>query len=168
MIASIGEVVVRVQGLADGYVAAVAVVADDLAQNTQTPQQVANLRASMAGLLGSFRALRKDLDATATAILVQTQNNAARLLQVWTWERETRKAVQDFATGMVETDRTAQGLNEGSDRATITVREGDTLQAIAARELGDFQAWPKILEMNPGLVPGELQSGTTLILPEKR
>lgn len=168
MIESITEAQVRVNRLADLYDAALALIEPDLVQDTQTQQQVGTLQANMAGLLGELRGFRKDLDATDSPELIATQQNAARLLAVWIWERDTRAAVGDFAIVAIQTRDLARKLNEGSDRSTVTVREGETLQSIAQRELGDFQAWPRILDANPGLLPGVLVTGTTLILPEKR
>lgn len=168
MIESTDELVDRVGAMAVDFAAAVDLIQGDLETDTQTPQQVENLRASMTGILEDYRGIRTDLDNTDTVQLLQTQQNAGRILQMWTWERETRKAVQDFAGGVVETARVARGLNAGSDRSTYTVRAGETLQSIAQAELGDFSAWPRILDANPGLLPGELTSGSVLIIPEKR
>lgn len=168
MIESIPEAQGRVSSLSEGYAEAVALILPDLEQNTQTPQQVETLRSSMAATIGGIRSFRTDLDATDSATLVATVQNAGRLLQVWSWERETRRAVLDFTAGVLETSSVAASLNAGSDRSTVTTREGETLQSIAQRELGDYAAWPRILDANPGLLPGQLQSGTTLILPEKR
>ncbi|MER6399652.1 BTAD domain-containing putative transcriptional regulator [Kitasatospora sp. NPDC001603] len=38
----------------------------------------------------------------------------------------------------------------GSGRGTVTVAAGDSLSAIAERELGDAEAWPKLFEANQG------------------
>lgn len=45
------------------------------------------------------------------------------------------------------------------------VQKGDTLQAIARRELGDGDRWKEISELNPGLSPSKLSVGQVLRLP---
>ncbi len=45
------------------------------------------------------------------------------------------------------------------------VRKGDTLSAIARRELGDEQRWQEIAKLNPGIVPSRLMVGARLNLP---
>ncbi len=168
MIESIEEVQTRVGVLTDIYTTATAAIQPDLETNTQTAQQLGSLRASMSEAVTGFRSLRKDLDATATGGLVLTQQSAERLSQVWRWERDTRKDLQNFMGTVVETSQVAAGLEGKSDRSTYTTRAGETLQGIAQSELGDFNAWPQILEANPGLLPGVVPSGTTLVIPERR
>jgi len=168
MIETADEVVVRVAALGGDYAAAVALIADDLEQDVQTAQQVEQLRASLTAILEDYRDLRRDMDQTDSVDLLQTTQNASRILQVWIWERETRRGIQDFAGAVVESRGLALQLNTGSDRSTYTVRDGETLQTIAQAELGDFSAWPRILEANPGLLPGALVAGSTLVLPERR
>jgi nucleoid-associated protein YgaU len=46
-----------------------------------------------------------------------------------------------------------------------TIRSGDTLEAIARRELGDGQRWRAIVELNPGLDPKNLKVGRAIALP---
>jgi nucleoid-associated protein YgaU len=48
---------------------------------------------------------------------------------------------------------------------TIVVQKGDTLQKIAARELGDAARWRVLTEWNPGLDPKRLKRGQELRLP---
>lgn len=47
----------------------------------------------------------------------------------------------------------------------VAVRKGDTLQKIAARELGRSERWKVLLEWNPGIDPRRLQPGMQLELP---
>lgn len=55
----------------------------------------------------------------------------------------------------------------GARRAAreVVVGRGDTLQKIAARELGDAAQWRKLLDWNPGLDPKRLRPGMKLALP---
>ena len=48
---------------------------------------------------------------------------------------------------------------------TYVVQKGDTLQRIAARELGDASRWRVLTEWNPGLDPKRLKRGQELKLP---
>lgn len=48
---------------------------------------------------------------------------------------------------------------------TVVVQKGDTLQKIAARELGDASRWRVLTEWNPGLDPKRLKRGQELKLP---
>lgn len=47
----------------------------------------------------------------------------------------------------------------------VVVKRGDTLQKIAARELGDSKSWKTLIEWNPGVDPKRLQTGSKLKLP---
>jgi nucleoid-associated protein YgaU len=55
------------------------------------------------------------------------------------------------------------GSNE--EARIVVVQKGDTLQKIAARELGDASRWRVLTEWNPGLDPKRLKSGQELRLP---
>ncbi len=47
----------------------------------------------------------------------------------------------------------------------VRVRKGETLQKIAARELGNASQWRLLLQSNPGLDPRKLQEGQELLIP---
>jgi N-acetylmuramoyl-L-alanine amidase len=50
---------------------------------------------------------------------------------------------------------------------THTVKQGDTLWALAVRYLGDGQKWPEIQALNGGIDPKRLRIGMTLKIPAK-
>lgn len=52
---------------------------------------------------------------------------------------------------------------------TVTVRPGDSLSAIAERELGDERRWPEIHELNDGQIddPDLIHPGQELVLPRR-
>ena len=52
-----------------------------------------------------------------------------------------------------------------SDSARYTVKKGDTLFRIAKDHYGDGKQWQKIAAANPGLTPGSLKAGQTLVMP---
>jgi len=49
-----------------------------------------------------------------------------------------------------------------------TIRSGDTLSAIASRELGDGERWREIAALNPSLDPTRLSVGAVIALPTGR
>lgn len=58
-----------------------------------------------------------------------------------------------------------EGTLPPSSKRLYTVRKGDTLSEIAARELGSSKRWLDIVEVNPGLDPAKLGLGTRLVMP---
>lgn len=50
-------------------------------------------------------------------------------------------------------------------RASYTVKAGDTLSAIAARQLGSSARWQDIVAANPGLAPETLKVGQVIVIP---
>ena len=145
-----------------------AAIAPSLDTASQTAVEIGTFRAAIAETVGQIRDYRTELDDTSSASLLNTVGDAARILAVWTWERDTRKATQDYLVEVLAADVTAKGLTGRSDRSTYTTREGETLQAIAQSQLGDWEAWPLILDANPSILPGLLPPGTTLVIPERR
>ena len=51
---------------------------------------------------------------------------------------------------------------------SYSVRKGDSLSAIAQRELGQASRWKEIAALNPGIDPQRLAVGTELVLPGGR
>lgn len=60
---------------------------------------------------------------------------------------------------------TVIGRANSSATHTYTVQAGDTLTAIAQRELGSAKRWQEILGANPGLDPAKLRVGKALQIP---
>ena len=46
-----------------------------------------------------------------------------------------------------------------------TVQKGDTLWKISTTQYGDGKQWQKICSANPGLSPGTLKAGQTIVIP---
>lgn len=145
-----------------------AAIAPSLDTGSQTEVEIGTLRAAVAETVGQIRSYRTELDDTASADLLNTVGDASRILAVWSWERDTRQATQDYLVEVLASDKTAKGLSGRSDRGTYTTRDGETLQSIAQSQLGDWEAWPQILSANPDILPGLIPSGTTLVIPERR
>lgn len=47
-----------------------------------------------------------------------------------------------------------------------TIRAGDTLAKIAAAYFGSEDAWPALVDANPGLDPAKLTPGTVIVVPK--
>ena len=45
------------------------------------------------------------------------------------------------------------------------VQKGDTLFRIAKTHYGDGNRWQQIASVNPGLTPGNLKAGATIVVP---
>ncbi|KJS55681.1 hypothetical protein VM98_11955, partial [Streptomyces rubellomurinus subsp. indigoferus] len=62
---------------------------------------------------------------------------------------------------------TEPGAAGAGGHATVTVQEGDSLSAIAQRELGDPEAWPKLFDANKGVQApdGERLTDPDVVVP---
>ncbi|MGW2371483.1 LysM peptidoglycan-binding domain-containing protein [Kitasatospora sp. NPDC001683] len=90
-----------------------------------------------------------------------------------------RAQAQTPAPAQTQTPAPAQTPQSATEPAaggpkTVTVRSGDSLSAIAQRELGDAEAWPKLFEANKGVQapdgerltdPDVLEPGMVLTVP---
>lgn len=166
-ITSLDEVADRYDVIADRFALVSAGVADALTSDSQTQAQVQALRADVEGALEELRLLRVDLDGfEATDKLTVTEGSV--IIAVWRWQRRVRGALVDVASALHEVARIAADLKgQRQDRIAI-VRDGETWQSIAARELGDWNEWPRLLAANPDLAPGALTAGTVLAIPDRR
>lgn len=77
---------------------------------------------------------------------------------------DARQQAAPAATGAAPA---GPGPSTGERHAAVTVREGDTLSAIAQRELGSSQAWPQLFEANKGVQApdGERLTNPDLVAP---
>jgi nucleoid-associated protein YgaU len=48
---------------------------------------------------------------------------------------------------------------------SYTVKKGDTLFSIAKQSYGSGKDWQRIVAANPGLSPGTLKAGKTIVIP---
>lgn len=124
-----------------------------------------NIQATMEGVTGDGLALVRDLDTTNEEDLLVVQDGAATI-ELWRWRRTVRREVMGLLGTARQIGDLVDGLVEGAPAKVIVTRYGDTLQRIAARELGGWREWPRLLEANPGISPGAIASGTSLIIPE--
>jgi len=142
-------------------------VQETLAGGTYTASTVRHLRAEVWGLLGDARAWRRSLDAVDVEAQ-QATSDALVTLQALRWERELRHEVQRTCYVLRRLWAALEQLEVGQARTAHLVQRGDTLQRLAARYLGSWSEWPRLLDANPDLVPGSaLVPGTILTVPAK-
>lgn len=138
-----------------------------LSTGTYDTRTLRNLGAEMQGYLDDIRSARAALDLVHVE-QEQLSDSAADTLTLLSWERGLRHALQLASYQLRRLREACQTLEQGSQRTLYIARSGDTLQGVAARKLGSWQEWPRLLEANPTLEPGPLPRGTTIIIPEKR
>jgi len=120
------------------------------------------LRAEGARVAARARALRTQLDALDLA-----PAEGEEQLEVCLWDRETRRALLQVEASGVALSAALRDVEPGGyQQRRYVVGQGDTLQSIARKLLGDWQLWTQIVAAN-GLDPGaDLAVGTVLIIPE--
>ena len=87
--------------------------------------------------------------------------------------KSTEKVKADFSNVQSAVTSTEKVVNEPPPPAapeprTVTVKKGDTLSAIAKRELGKASLWPKIFEANRDQLdnPDRIKPGQVLKIPD--
>lgn len=106
------------------------------------------------------------VDAIDRTPVVEPLRDGAKLTR-FGW---TVTLLQHVKAGTLVTARRAGGgKDDEPDRGkrTYTVKAGDTLSAIAARELGDSSRWTDIADLNGIRDPRKLRVGQVLKLPAK-
>lgn len=124
-----------------------------------------HLQATATGLLEDVRQLRKVLDVEdveASDLLDSGENTLA----LWTWERALRYALVRASGVLTRLERALASLTDGDGRLVHVVRAGETLQTIAARYLGGWEEWWRLVAAN-GLASGVVEAGQVLVIPEK-
>lgn len=136
--------------------------AQALAGSVESTADVTGLRSEGQRVGARSRALRTQLDA-----LTLSPAEGAEQLAVCLWDRETRRSLlQVEAAGAALASSLGDVEPGGYQQRRYIVGQGDTLQSIAQRLLGDWALWTQIVAAN-GLDPGAtLAVGTELIIPE--
>ena len=140
---------------------------DMLQAGTQTSRDLLQLQSATTGQRADIYDLRQELDGAAVAdgLAVPTGENT---LAIWLWERDARHNLVTLDGHLRRCGEVVDLLVSGRVRRQHIVRSGETLQQIAAAELGDWREWPRLLEANPSVSPGALAGGLVLTIPEKR
>lgn len=128
-------------------------------------RQLRGLRASLAGYSGDVKALRADLDATDIRDTL-AHEWPEDVIRAWQLERRSRRALVHAAASIRAADDVAEALERGARLRQYVTRSGDTWQSVAARLLGDWREWPRLVEANDG-DPAALPAGTVLVVPRR-
>ena len=136
--------------------------AQALAGAVESTADVAGLRSEGRRVGTQARTLRTQLDA-----LTLSPAEGQEQLEVALWDRETRRALLQVEASGVALSAALRDVEPGGyQQRRYVVGQGDTLQSIARKLLGDWQLWTQIVAAN-GLDPGaDLAVGTVLIIPE--
>lgn len=137
----------------------------EIVKPTLTRGTLQHLLATAGGLREDIRLLRVDLDredVETSDLLDEGQNTLA----LWTWERALRASLVRSSGLLTKLEATLASLSDGDGRLVHVVRDGETLQMIAARYLGGWMEWWRLIEAN-GLADPILVAGQVLVIPEK-
>lgn len=137
-----------------------------LRAGTQTTADIRRALAVLTNAAEDIRAVRIDLDAYV-ATDQQLYPDGAITLALWQWACATRQTLTGLDGGIRKGIDIANELLLGRAQTRYAVRSGDTLQSIAARYLGSWQDWMRLVDAN-GLDPGAtLAAGTVLTIPQR-
>ena len=142
-------------------------VAPKLLAGTATERELLYLDTGLRNAQQDLRATRALLDPLEVEGVVIGEH-PADLLNAELQARELRHSGLVLEAQVLRAREATLELLAGAARRTVFVQAGETLQGIAARELGDWRAWPKLLEANPGLQGGALTPGVQLQIPKTR
>jgi phage baseplate assembly protein W len=117
---------------------------------------IENARADLVDLLGEIDNLRPG------HLIAYLQPEA--ILSATLWRLEARRAALRVIGDADDVLAQLAALLTGGGEVVYVVGEGDTLEDIARRLLGDHRAWVRIAERN-GLSPGQPARGTSLTIP---
>lgn len=144
-----------------------AVVQSAVRSGAATSAQLEAMRATASGLEADIRTLNRELDRRDELDWLVVVDGE-RTLSMWLWRRSTRSALLGLWRQVHAIATAARDLGGGVRQKLVVVREGDTWQSIAHRELGGWEEWPRLLAANPTRSAGALVQGATVVVPEKR
>ncbi len=133
---------------------------------TGTRRALSNVRSTLSGLRADILSARDDLDATDITDLVRYQDGED-LIRLWQWERGLRRRLVRLDRRLRVAEAVVVNALEARADKVYIVRSGDTLQTIAARQLGDWREWTRLADVN-GLGAGALTAGTQIRIPPRR
>lgn len=162
-IETINDVQEQMNDIAKSYLEVLAI----LRTSPLTTEAALDGLVSLSSALTAARALLADLATVDETTLINVQS-AKNLIQIWLWRRESRRSVLALSFDLTRMFERLTEYVRGYQVRIVYVTEGETLQSIAQRELGDFQAWPQLVEQNPGLSPCDLEPGTAIVIPTRR
>lgn len=162
---SLQLLVADAQEVALGLQAARAEISSALGDGSYTTASLRHLLATVAGLRADIRTLRRSLDQVDAADFLRG-SNAQHIIGLWQWQRGLRGEFIALDAASLEVEVQVALLLSGTGHRIHVVRSGETLQSIAADELGDWKEWRTLAEVND-LAPGAVSSGTILVVPSR-
>jgi nucleoid-associated protein YgaU len=85
------------------------------------------------------------------------------------WRYDTSSTLRRARVAALSAARASREVLDGVNPGIVhVVVEGDTLQKIARRYMGDFELWPRIASYNRLVAPFTLTAGQTLRIPDVR
>lgn len=138
-----------------------------LLRGAATARELTYLDTGLRNAHEDLRSVRASLDALVVEDCMVGEH-PADLLEAESQARELRRGSLALEARLLESRAVTTEMLAGVALRVVYAQDGDTLQSIAGRELGDWRAWPKLLEANPGLVPGALTPGAQIQIPKPR
>lgn len=134
------------------------------------------VRAGSAGkqdltyLATQLRALRekvRQLRASFDEVDIQTYKGAddpLREVTLWEFEKTYRRRLADMSAALDDAALLAEDLSQGVTQKVIQARDSDTIQSMAADELGDWQRWWDLQQANRDTLPADGSSVAGVIV----
>lgn len=157
----------EVETSVDEFGAAIANVQAAVAESTLDEFTGASALLDLRNARDDAVELAGDLAQVDPLTLVAT-TTAENTINVWRWRYATRTSVMAFIVELGDLIDILELFLKGFNEKVVVSTEADTLQSIAARELGGYEDWPLLLKRNPGLSPVTLEPGTTIVIPNPR
>lgn len=127
----------------------------------------AALLTELSTVQAELKALLSDLADLDPETLLSVVDGLG-VIQIWSWRRTLRFDLLQLTRKTAQLIEGTTAFVQGPIVRVVYTTEVDTLQSIAARELGDWKKWPLLVERNPGLSPVDLAPGTAIIIPPPR
>lgn len=162
---SLQDLVDEAQAIALGLQAARTEIDSALGDGSYTPASLRHLLASVTGQRANIRTLRRSLDLIDAVDYLRVQDGE-HVIGLWRWQRTLRQDLISLDGAAAEVATKVAEFIDGSGHRIHVVRSGETLQSIAAGELGDWRQWRTLAELN-GLSPGVPATGTILVVPAR-
>lgn len=162
-ITSVTDAEVILDTIAEPYLSVLAALRTSPLETSKAADALVSLQSALTASWGLLR----DLAAIDETTLISVQS-AENLIGIWLWRRNFRRSVLVMVYEMTRLYERITEYIRGYQIRVVYSRDGDTLQAIAQRELGDWRSWTLLLTQNPGLSPCDLEPGTPIVIPTTR